>query len=39
MCIRDSNGLDLMGVSPFMQQVVKGVIIVLAIIIDERKNR
>lgn len=34
-----NNGLDLMGVSPFMQQVVKGVIIVLAIIIDERKNR
>ncbi|HQY99905.1 MAG TPA: ABC transporter permease [Propionicimonas sp.] len=34
-----NNGLDLMNVSPFMQQVVKGVIIVLAIIIDERKNR
>ena len=34
-----NNGLDLMAVSPFMQQVVKGVIIVLAIIIDERKNR
>jgi inositol transport system permease protein len=34
-----NNGLDLLNVSPFMQQVVKGVIIVLAIIIDERKNR
>jgi len=34
-----NNGLDLMNVSPFMQQVVKGVIIVVAIIIDERKNR
>lgn len=34
-----NNGLDLLGVSPFMQQVVKGSIIVLAIIIDERKNR
>ncbi len=34
-----NNGLDLMNVSPFMQQVVKGIIIVLAIIIDERKNR
>lgn len=34
-----NNGLDLMNVSPFMQMVVKGVIIVLAIIIDERKNR
>ena len=34
-----NNGLDLMNVSPFWQQVVKGIIIVLAIIIDERKNR
>jgi len=34
-----NNGLDLMNVSPFMQMVVKGVIIVLAIIMDERKNR
>ena len=34
-----NNGLDLLNVSPFMQQVVKGVIIVVAIIIDERKNR
>jgi inositol transport system permease protein len=34
-----NNGLDLLNVSPFMQQVVKGSIIVLAIIIDERKNR
>lgn len=34
-----NNGLDLLNVSPFMQQVVKGVIIVGAIIIDERKNR
>jgi inositol transport system permease protein len=34
-----NNGLDLMNVSPFMQQVVKGLIIVVAIIIDERKNR
>lgn len=34
-----NNGLDLLNVSPFMQQVVKGAIIVLAIIIDERKNR
>lgn len=33
-----NNGLDLLDVSPFMQQVVKGVIIVLAIILDERKN-
>ncbi|MFV0407957.1 MAG: ABC transporter permease [Propioniciclava sp.] len=34
-----NNGLDLMDVSPFWQKVVKGVIIVLAIIIDEMKNR
>lgn len=34
-----NNGLDLLNVSPFMQQVVKGAIIVIAIIIDERKNR
>jgi inositol transport system permease protein len=34
-----NNGLDLLSVSPFYQQVVKGVIIVVAIIIDERKNR
>lgn len=33
-----NNGLDLLDVSPFMQMVVKGVIIVLAIILDERKN-
>lgn len=34
-----NNGLDLLNVSPFSQQVVKGAIIVIAIIIDERKNR
>jgi inositol transport system permease protein len=34
-----NNGLDLLNVSPFYQQIVKGVIIVVAIIIDERKNR
>ncbi len=34
-----NTGLDLLNVSPFSQQVVKGAIIVLAIIIDERKNR
>jgi inositol transport system permease protein len=33
-----NNGLDLLGVSPFWQIVVKGGIIILAIIIDERKN-
>jgi len=34
-----NTGLDLLNVSPFWQQVVKGVIIVVAIIIDERKSR
>jgi inositol transport system permease protein len=34
-----NNGLDLLSVSPFYQLIVKGVIIILAIIIDERKNR
>lgn len=34
-----NNGLDLLNVSPFWQMVVKGGIIVVAIIIDERKNR
>ncbi|WP_448071074.1 ABC transporter permease [Georgenia yuyongxinii] len=34
-----NNGLDLMNVSPFMQMVIKGAIIVIAIILDERKNR
>jgi inositol transport system permease protein len=34
-----NNGLDLLNVSPFVQLLVKGVIIIIAIIIDERKNR
>ncbi|MDO5093675.1 MAG: ABC transporter permease [Propionibacteriaceae bacterium] len=34
-----NNGLDLLNVSPYLRMVVKGVIIVIAIIIDERKNR
>lgn len=33
------NGLDLMGVPPFMKILVKGAIIVVAVILDERKNR
>jgi inositol transport system permease protein len=33
-----NNGLTLMNVNPFMQVVVKGAIIILAILIDERKN-
>ena len=34
-----NNGLDLLNVSAYWQQIVKGLIIVVAIIIDERKNK
>lgn len=33
-----SNGLNLMGVSSFWQLVVKGIIILAAIILDSRKD-
>lgn len=33
------NGMILMGVSPYIQQVVKGLIIVGAVVYDMRKNR
>jgi inositol transport system permease protein len=34
-----NNGLDLLNVSAYWQQILKGLIIVAAIILDERKNR
>ena len=34
-----NNGLDLLNVSAYWQTIVKGSIIVFAVIIDERKNR
>jgi inositol transport system permease protein len=34
-----NNGLDLLNVSAYWQTIVKGTIIVVAVIIDERKNR
>jgi len=34
-----NNGLDLLNVSAYWQMIVKGAIIIVAIIIDERKNR
>jgi inositol transport system permease protein len=34
-----NNSLDLLNVSAYWQQIMKGAIIVIAIIIDERKNR
>lgn len=33
-----NNGLLLLGVSPYLQQIVKGVIIVVAVVFDMRKN-
>lgn len=34
-----NNGLLLLGVSPYLQQVLKGVIIIAAVVVDMRKNR
>ena len=34
-----NNGLDLLNVSAHWQTIIKGSIIVIAVIIDERKNR
>lgn len=33
-----SNGLDLMGVSSYFQQIVKGVIIILAVLLDSKRS-
>ncbi|HWP68870.1 MAG TPA: ABC transporter permease [Rectinemataceae bacterium] len=33
-----NNGLLLLGISPYLQQVIKGVIIVVAVVFDMRKN-
>lgn len=34
-----NNGLDLMNVSSYWQQIIKGLIITIAVLIDSRKNR
>lgn len=34
-----NNGMDLLAISSYWQQVVKGVVIVLAVILDARKNK
>lgn len=34
-----NNGLDLLGVSSYWQQILKGIIIVSAVLIDARKNK
>jgi inositol transport system permease protein len=34
-----NNGMDLLGVNAYWQQIVKGIIIVVAVVIDSRKRR
>ncbi len=34
-----NNGMDLLGINAYWQQIVKGVIIVVAVVIDSRKRR
>lgn len=34
-----NNGLDLLNVSSYWQQILKGLIIVVAVLIDSRKNK
>jgi inositol transport system permease protein len=34
-----NNGLDLLNVSSYWQQILKGAIIVVAVLIDSRKNK
>lgn len=34
-----NNGLDLLNVSSYWQQILKGAIIVTAVLIDSRKNK
>lgn len=34
-----NNGMDLLGVNSYWQQIVKGIIIVVAVVIDSRKRR
>ena len=32
-----NNGLNLLGVSTFYQQIMKGIVIIIAVLIDRRK--
>lgn len=34
-----NNGLNLLGVSSFYQQIVKGIVILIAVLIDRKKNK
>ncbi|HLQ39564.1 MAG TPA: ribose ABC transporter permease, partial [Tetragenococcus sp.] len=33
-----NNGLNLLGVSSFYQQIVKGLVIIVAVLLDRKKN-
>jgi ribose/xylose/arabinose/galactoside ABC-type transport system permease subunit len=34
-----NNGMDLMNVASYPQQIIKGVVIILAVLIDSLKNK
>ncbi len=34
-----NNGLNLLGVSSFYQQIVKGIVILVAVLIDRKRNK
>ena len=34
-----NNGLNLLGVSSFYQQIVKGIVILIAVLIDRKRNK
>jgi len=34
-----NNGLVLLNVSPYLQQIVKGVVIIVAVLLDRGKNK
>jgi predicted ABC-type sugar transport system permease subunit len=34
-----SNGLNLLGVQPYWQMIVKGMIVILAVLLDKLKRR
>ena len=34
-----NSGLNMLGVSAYWQEIVKGIVIIVAVVMDERKNR
>lgn len=34
-----NNGLNMLGVSSFYQQIVKGIVILIAVLIDRKRNK